>query len=114
MVREDEYISLENEEKALQEKLREIHTKKKEIEEERRLEKISENQKKIQYMRDNKDVILKLIPHSRTTCSDTNPCNGYCREDGYARCNKCFLIEILEGYYDEFEVSFDLSISEIK
>ena len=59
------------------------------------------------------DIILSLLEHSRKSCSDDNCCNGYITSDGYARCNKCFLIEILNGEWGEgdFEVTFDVHIS---
>ena len=69
--------------------------------------------KHIQYLRENKEIILSLIDHSRTSCSDDNCCNGYIISDGFARCNKCFLIEILNGEWGDgdFEVTFDVNIS---
>lgn len=92
-----------------------INKEKEEIKEEQLNIKKQEVAKKIEYLRKHKDVILPLFEHSRTTCSDENVCNGYCRSDGYARCNKCFLIEILDDTYcyddGDFDVDLDLTIT---
>lgn len=58
--------------------------------------------------------ILSRIQHSRTSCSDENPCNGYDDSVGYARCTKCHLMEILETNDDTFEVSLGVTITKIQ
>lgn len=110
MTRKEE---LEIEEAELYEKISKIKKEKEEIRENELVEKKKSVAKKIQYLRDNRDIILPLIEHSRTSCSDENYCNGYSSSDGYARCNKCFLIEILNGEWGdgEFEVDFNIGIS---
>lgn len=60
--------------------------------------------------------IIDLLEHSRTSCSDEHPSNGYYESEGYARCNKCHLIEIIEDHkngINDFQVSFDINISKI-
>jgi hypothetical protein len=60
--------------------------------------------------------ILNLIDHSRTSCSDENPSNGYESDRGYARCTKCHLMEILDDHEDginDFLVSIDFSFDKI-
>ncbi len=53
----------------------------------------------IKFLQDNKDVILKLFQHGRTSCDDDHITNGWGSADGGGcRCNKCGLIEILNGY----------------
>jgi hypothetical protein len=54
--------------------------------------------------------ILERIEHSCSSCSDKNPCNGYLEAVGYARCNKCHLMEVLEDVDERFEISIDVSI----
>ncbi len=41
------------------------------------------------------DALLELVPdHSRTTCSDSNHCNGeYTHSSGNCRCLRCYLLE---------------------
>jgi hypothetical protein len=69
---------------------------------------------KLEKLREHKDLILSLIEHTRTSCSDNNPCNGYGSAEYGARCNKCHLIEILNNEWsNEFEVSIDVTISRI-
>lgn len=61
---------------------------------------------KIEALQDKKELILSLIQHGRTSCSDEHKCNGWDGER--ARCNKCHLTEILNG---EWGGRFDFSIS---
>lgn len=107
MTRKEE---LEAEERELYEKI--CNVKKEEIRQKELIEKKEKVAKRIQYLRENKDIILPLLDHSCKSCNDDNYCNGYITSDGYARCNKCFLIEILNGEWGEgdFEVTFDVNI----
>ena len=59
-----------------------------------------------------KEFILKLIEHTRTSCSDDNTINGW---DGEKfRCNKCMLMEILNGEHGgEFDFSFEVYINRV-
>jgi len=69
----------------------------------------------IDIIRKYKDVILPLIEHDRSSCSDENPCNGFGSASYGARCNKCHLIEILDGQYgNEFDVKFEVVIIDIE
>lgn len=110
MTRKEE---LEAEERELYEKICKVKEEKEEIRQKELIEKKENVAKHIQYLRENKNIILSLLEHSRTSCNDDNCCNGYITSDGYARCNKCFLIEILNGEWGEgdFEVTFDVHIS---
>lgn len=110
MTRKEE---LEVEEAELYKRITKIKKEKEEIRQNELDEKKKKVAKHIQYLRENKDIILSLIDHSKTSCSDDNCCNGYITSDGYARCNKCFLIEILNGEWGDgdFEVAFDVNIS---
>jgi len=71
---------------------------------------------KIEKLREQKDLILSLIDHSRTSCSDSNVCNGYGSADYGARCTKCHLIEIFDQEWSdgEFEVDFNVTITKIQ
>ena len=116
MTREKREKELELEEKELYYKLNKIKEEKEEIIQQKISEKRKEVAKKIRYLRENKDVILPLLEHSRTSCSDENPCNGcYDYNNGYARCNKCWLMEILDDeWYDENDgenIDFDIDFS---
>jgi hypothetical protein len=85
-----------------------------EIEEIERNEKVENNKIRLDILRSNKDLILSLFEHNRTSCSDENPDNGYSYVNGHSRCNKCHLMEILdEEYNNDFEVSFDIMINKI-
>jgi hypothetical protein len=76
---------------------------------------LDKNKEELNKLRANKDVILSLLEHSRTSCSDTNVSNGYGSASYGARCSKCHLIEILNSDYEnEFTVTFDVSIYKIK
>ncbi len=59
-----------------------------------------------------KEFILSLMDHERTSCSDSDPCNGYSYTNERFRCRKCMLMEILNhghgGCYDfKFTVDID-------
>ena len=71
---------------------------------------------KIGKLREQKDFILSLIDHSRTSCSDSNVCNRYGSADYGARCTKCHLIEIFDQGWDdgEWEVDFDVTITKVQ
>lgn len=120
MTREGE---LDLEGKDLYEKLNKIKKEKEEIRQQKISDKRKEVAKKIRYIRDNKDVILPLLKHSRTSCSDEHPCNGcYDYSKGYARCNKCWLMEIIDDeWYDEndgenvdFDVEFEVEFHRVE
>lgn len=102
---------LKDEEKALKEKLAKIQEEQREIKEQELSEKKEQVAKKIQYMRDNREVVLSLLKHDRTSCSDENPCNGLYSSDNGPRCQKCFLIEILNGDYIDGEYDIDFSVN---
>lgn len=70
---------------------------------------------KIEKMTDEeKNILLNLVKHDRTSCSDEYPSNGYGSASYGARCNKCFLIEILNGEHGgRFDFSIDLNIWEV-
>lgn len=101
------------EEKDLYEKINKIREEKEEIRQQELKEKKKIVADKIRTMRENKDIILSLLAHDRTSCNDKNPFNGFDLHKGYARCDKCFLIEILNGEYEdgEFDVNFSINIT---
>jgi hypothetical protein len=76
---------------------------------------LDKNKEELDKLRVNKEIILSLLEHSRTSCSDTNVSNGYSSASYGARCSKCHLIEILNSDYEnEFVVTFGISIDKIK
>lgn len=71
---------------------------------------------KIVELRKHKDALLSLVSHSRTSCSDENPCNGYGTADYGARCMKCHLIKILNDEWNDemFDVEFEVRITKVE
>jgi len=71
---------------------------------------------KIKKLREQKDLILSLIDHSRTSCSDDNVCNGYGSGNFGARCTKCHLIELFDQDWldGEFDIDFHVTITNIQ
>lgn len=51
-------------------------------------EKQKEVEKRINYIKEHSDIILPLIQHDRSSCSDTNRCNGYDSSYRGSRCKK--------------------------
>lgn len=59
-----------------------------------------------------KEMILSLMKHDRTSCSDEFPRNGYSDYGGKYRCRKCMLMEILNGEHGgrfDFDISVDIN-----
>ena len=61
-----------------------------------------------------KEMILGLMEHDRTSCSDENPCNGYSYYNNRYRCRKCMLMEILNGEHGgRFDFDIVVEIGEV-
>lgn len=60
---------------------------------------------------DQRGVILPLLEHSRTSCSDANPSNDYTTagRNGNPRCTKCFLMGLSEADLPHVELSLEIS-----
>ena len=59
----------------------------------------------------NKGVLLDLLEHGRSSCSDENPANGYMTRDyPHPRCNKCALIELNEWNLGDVEIELNCNI----
>lgn len=94
--------------KELEELRKEIDTKIAEEKEKIAQEKRDATTAKIDsFTEEQKEFLLSLIEHDRTSCSDTNVSNGlYSSRDGGWRCRKCMLIEVLNGEHGgEFDFS---------
>ena len=103
-------------------KRKELNSQLAEIEQEEKLIRQEELKKRkqeavafLKKLRENKDFILSLFEHDRTSCSDEHIANGYMSDYGYARCQKCFLTELLNEKWgdDTFEIFFDIRIEKI-
>jgi hypothetical protein len=69
---------------------------------------------KLDKLREYRDFLMEIIEHGRTSCSDTNVCNGWGSADYGARCSKCHLIELLDNEWgNEFEVDIEVAIAKI-
>ena len=103
-------------EKELQE-LSEQLEKEHQIRKEEKTNKLKDKAKvKIEKLREQKELVLSLINHGRTSCSDSNVCNGYGSADYGARCTKCHLIEIFDQEWldGDFEVDFNVRITKVQ
>lgn len=87
------------------------------IESRERAERLRENHKRIEYLQENKDVILNFVHHTCGSCSDENPCNGIGKGGKYElyRCERCALLDILDtdSCNGQYDVTFSVHISEI-
>ena len=94
---------------------KEIDQQRQKIKEQELKEYKEEVKAKIEKLRMNKDLLLGLIKHSRTSCSDDNVCNGYGSADYGARCAKCHLIEILNDEWldGDFDIEIDVTITKV-
>ena len=61
-----------------------------------------------------REAIMRLTEHDRTSCSDQQPINGYSYMDRRWRCRKCMLMEILNGEHGgRFDFDIDIGIREV-
>jgi len=67
-----------------------------------------QNKTKIDFLKKNLGF-LDLINHCRTSCSNDRINNGFNEDNGYARCNKCHIMEILEDEDDSWNITIDMS-----
>lgn len=69
----------------------------------------------LSYSEEEKKFMLSLLKHSCGSCKGEYPDNGYSSYNDNWRCNKCMLMEILEGQHGgEFDFDFDVSIYRVK
>lgn len=74
-------------------------------------EEAEQRRQRLAIILENREALLKIIPHSRTSCSDENPVNGLYSAEYGPRCVRCGLMELNE-YDSQFH---DITISvEIK
>ena len=66
----------------------------------------SANHKKLIYLSGVEQVLLDLLEHDRTSCSDENPQNGWEEDRGHARCAKCHLLEGRYTIFDSCHLNF--------
>jgi hypothetical protein len=70
----------------------------------------TKNLKIIKFLKKNPEF-LELIEHSRTSCSDENPCNGSTGlSTSRIRCQKCLLLDILKHEDESYEIDFSIDI----
>ena len=56
-------------------------------------------------------LLLSMMEHDRTSCSDEDQCNGYFYSNEHWRCRKCMLMEILRGEHGgtfDFKITVDI------
>lgn len=77
----------------------------KEIEDQERRERDVEKYHQLIGILDAGDTILPFIRHTRTSCSDENPVNGYTTSGrgGNVRCTKCAFMDAVESWKDNRE-----------
>ena len=100
---------------ALDKEYKEIESESKKLEMLEKQEKKQNAIKRIQFLRENRHIILSLIDHSKKDCSDEHPINGYAGEECGGGCPKCKLLEILNGCWEDgaFDVNFSVDIVSI-
>lgn len=104
-------------EKTLEELIKERNSLDKIIEEKKQEEKKKKELKQqktstalIKALAENPEL-LEAFPHSRSSCATST--NSYFH-NGYARCNRCFIDEMIENYEEygeEAEYGLDLSVT---
>lgn len=103
-----------SEKNKLKEQIKQLQSQVEEIEKKEKEDELEKNSLFLFILRKNKDFVLSLFEHSRSSCSDENPCNGYHFDEQHARCEKCHLIEILnDEFNNDFEVMLSVNIVKI-
>jgi hypothetical protein len=98
----DEIIA---EEKRLQEQLAEIRKTRSELE-------ARERKVRNQIILDNKDSLLKVIQHSRTSCADDNQINGFGSVSYVPRCERCALLQLEEWNMMDYDMTLQLRFTQ--
>lgn len=57
---------------------------------------------------ENRETLLRFVPHGRTSCSDTDRANGFGSAEYGPRCTRCALLEVNE--FDHEVYDFDLTL----
>ncbi len=105
--------SRDNYKNELLQKQAEIKAELAKIKQEELNEALAQNEVKLNVLRENRDLILSLVEHSRTSCSDENNMNGL-HSDGDYRCAKCALIDVLDDEWsNNYKVEFSVTITKI-
>lgn len=88
-----------------------VEERKRIIENEKLLARKAVVEEKIETLRKNKDFLLSMLDHDRTSCSDTHVSNGWVGTK--SRCKKCHLIQILNHEFTDgdFDVDFEIHIN---
>ena len=71
---------------------------------------VNTNKAKFQLLVEHRDTLLLLVGgHDKTSCSDTDPCNGVGSAEYGARCQRCALLTVEVSDYDtyDFDVEFN-------
>lgn len=73
-----------------------------------------ERRERLRTLVTNRDALLALVPHGRSSCSDDDPNNGfYSRSGGGPRCDRCALMELTEDHADNFDFTLDLRFTRV-
>lgn len=83
---------------------RKTQTRKKELERRQRI---------INTIIQHRETLLALIPHSRTSCSDTLRPNSFGSADYGPRCARCALLELEETDAHEYDVSVTIQFHRV-
>lgn len=108
-------------EQQLDDLIKQAKNRKKELKQEKVLQKKEEAKKHIEWLREHKDFILSQIQHTRTSCGTGITNNGLYyevvdnKEYLKFRCPRCAIEEILNGEWgdDNFEINFSIDIIDI-
>ena len=76
----------------------------------RRQEKVEARVERNKLFLEHKDVILKFLAHSRTSCNDENLSNGYENSQGTYRCNRCAFLLFRNVDVDEIDIDLHITM----
>jgi hypothetical protein len=80
-------------------------------EDDRKISETAARRFRFQLLVKHRDVLLEFVPHSRTSCSDADPCNGLGSADYGARCERCALLTLDEHDYLSHDVMVGLHVT---
>jgi hypothetical protein len=94
-------------------------------------EKIQQREKELNENKKNKEIektkkfldsvdiqmLLEFMPHSRHSCKEGRSINGYFSDQGYADCQRCHFVEIIEDHksgINDFSVKLNVTFEKIE
>jgi hypothetical protein len=91
-----------------------ILQREKEIKENKKNKEVEKTKKFLDLI--DKETLLSVMSHSRHSCTEGKSLNGYISSQGYADCQKCHFIDIIEDHevgINDFSVEINFTFKDL-